>query len=80
MSLSLNRQKARDPAVEDDRVMSFAQWCEINSLSQATGRRLRKANKGPIFTQLSDRRVGVTVGNNRIWQAARAKPEADNVC
>jgi hypothetical protein len=75
MSLSLNRQSGG--VVDDDRVMSFALWCEINSLSQATGRRLRKAGKGPIFTQLSDRRVGVTVRNNRIWQAARAKTEAD---
>ena len=68
-----HRQSERDRALDEDRVMPFAQWCEVNNFSQATGRRLRKAGKGPVFTQLSDRRIGVTVGNNRRWQASRIR-------
>ena len=67
------RQSEHDRAIDDDRVMTFGQWCEVNSFSKATGRRLRKSGEGPVFTQLSDRRVGVTVGNNRAWQASRAR-------
>jgi hypothetical protein len=36
---------------------------------------LRKAGKGPVFTQISDRRIGVTVRNNRAWQESRAKSD-----
>jgi hypothetical protein len=60
-------------ALEDDRVMTFRTWCEINDFSQATGRRLRKSGQGPAFVRLSDRRIGVTVGANRAWQASRAR-------
>jgi hypothetical protein len=65
-------------ALDDDRVMTFRTWCEVNDFSEATGRRLRKSGQGPAFVRLSDRRIGVTVRNNRLWQAARAKTEADN--
>jgi hypothetical protein len=68
-----SRQSARDRAIDDDWVMSFAEWCRVNGFSLATGRRLRKAGRGPVFTQLSDRRIGVTVRNNRVWQASRAR-------
>lgn len=57
--------------MEDDRVLTFAQWCEINSFSRKTGERIIKAGKGPQFIQLSERRKGVTVGANRAWQASR---------
>jgi len=45
----------------------------VNNFPLATGRRLRKAGKGPVFTQISERKVGVTIRNNRIWQESRAK-------
>jgi len=76
------RQKsapARDREIElarafnDDRVMSLRQWCEVNGFSWDTGRRLLKAGKGPVITQISDRRIGITVGNNRKWQASRER-------
>jgi hypothetical protein len=67
------RRDERDRALDDQRIMTFAQWCEVNGFSLDTGRRLRKAGKGPIFTQVSDRRIGVTVANNRKWQAARER-------
>jgi hypothetical protein len=64
----------RGPPLDDDRrVLSFRQWCELNGLSPATGRRLIAAGTGPIITQLSPRRIGVTIGNNRRWQDSRAR-------
>jgi hypothetical protein len=69
------RNRAREHALNDDWVMPFSLWCEVNNFSPATGRRLRKAGKGPVFTQISDRRI-VTVRNNRIWQESRAKSDA----
>jgi hypothetical protein len=65
------RQSARDRALDDDWIIPFALWCQVNNFSPATGRRLRKAGKGPIFTQISDRRIGVSVRNNRLWQESR---------
>lgn len=67
------RQQERDRAVDDQRVLTIAQWCEVNGFSLDTGRRLIKAGKGPVITQISDRRIGVTVGNNRRWQQSRER-------
>jgi len=65
------RQSERDRANPDDhRVLSFRQWCELNGLSPATGRRIISAG---IVTQLSPRRIGITVANNARWQEARAR-------
>ena len=50
--------------LDDNRVLSFHQWCELNGFSPATGRRIINAGNGPIITQLSPRRIGVTVANN----------------
>jgi hypothetical protein len=58
---------------DDDEVLSFPNWCRLNDISTRTGRKLKAAGKGPIFTQVSDRRFGVTKRNNRIWQASRAR-------
>jgi hypothetical protein len=73
------RQSERDRALDDDRVMTFPEWCAVNGFSESTGRRLRKAGKAAVFTQLSDRRVGVTVRSNREWQESRkiATPQTE---
>ena len=73
------QRRQSDPAADRElglnhfRVMSFAQWCALNGISPATGRRLLRSGRGPIVTRLSDRRIGITVGNNRRWQEARAR-------
>jgi hypothetical protein len=76
MALTMERrvaaQSERARSVDDDRILSFRQWCELNGFSRDTGRRLRKSGAGPVFTQLSDRRIGVTVANNRAWVASRS--------
>jgi hypothetical protein len=58
---------------DDHRVLTFLQWCELNGFSQSTGNRIRKSGTGPIFTQLSPHRIGVTVANNRAWIESRAR-------
>jgi hypothetical protein len=63
---------ARDREIEPNQhqVLTFLEWCKLNKISPATGRRIRKSGKGPKFIRLSDRRIGVTVGDNRAWQEA----------
>jgi len=57
--------------MEDDRVMSFDDWCKLNGFSRSTGQRILAAGNGPTFIKLSERRKGVTVAENRRWQASR---------
>jgi hypothetical protein len=61
------RQSARDKAMhyerrrsgggddairpDDNRVLTLAQWCALNGISLATGRRLINAGTGPVITQ-----------------------------
>lgn len=59
------------PAWEGDCVLSFDEWCRLNGFSRSTGERMVKAGQGPVFVQLSARRKGVTVAENRRWQASR---------
>jgi predicted DNA-binding transcriptional regulator AlpA len=71
------RQSEQDRARNDDhRVLSFAEFCALNGFSQATGRRIIKQGIGPAVTQLSARRIGVTVANNAKWQASRTRASA----
>jgi predicted DNA-binding transcriptional regulator AlpA len=57
--------------VDEDRVMSFEDWCKLNGFSRSTGQRLIASGNGPRFIQLSEKRKGVTVGENRRWQQSR---------
>ncbi len=62
-----------DRARDDQRVMTLRQCAEVNGISLWTLQRLIKAGRGPVITQISDRRIGVTVGNNRKWQQSRER-------
>jgi predicted DNA-binding transcriptional regulator AlpA len=57
--------------VDDDRVMSFDDWCNLNGFSRSTGQRIVASGNGPRFIQLSEKRKGVTIGENRRWQQSR---------
>ena len=59
--------------LNDNRVLTFKQWTALNGISARTGRRILKAPGGPIVTRLSARRIGITVANNRRWQASRER-------
>jgi predicted site-specific integrase-resolvase len=66
-------QTERNPALDDQHVLTIKQWAEVNGFSWWTGQRLLKAGKGPVVTQISDRRIGITVANNRAWQRSRER-------
>ena len=71
----LQSDPARDRQIglNQNQVLKFADWCRLNGISTATGRRILKSGKGPIVTQLSARRIGITLGANAEWQASRAR-------
>jgi hypothetical protein len=62
-----------DREISAHQVLTFLEWCRLNKISPATGRRIRAAGKGPKFIRLSDRRIGVTVGENCAWQQANQR-------
>ncbi len=66
------RQSERDRA-NPNRVLGFRQWCQLNGFSESTGRRIINAGTGPVFLQLSARRIGVTIAANRAWQESRVR-------
>ena len=56
-----------------NQILTFEQWCLVNSLSKPTGKRIIDSGAGPIVTELSPRRIGISVGNNARWQQSRAR-------
>ena len=63
----------REIGLNQHQIIKFVDWCRLNGISMATGRRILKSGKGPVITQLSDRRIGISVRANAEWQAARAR-------
>jgi predicted site-specific integrase-resolvase len=63
-------------AFERHRAMSLKEWCDWRGISLATGKRQIKAGKGPRITQLSERRVAITVGDAIDHAEACAEPKA----
>jgi hypothetical protein len=59
-----------------DQVLTFLEWCKLNRISERTGRRILDAPDGPKVTILSRRRVGITVRDNRAWQASKEQARA----
>jgi hypothetical protein len=58
---------------DDAAVLTFLEWCALNGFSQRQGRRIVELGQGPVITQLSERKIGVSRKNNRLWQEARAR-------
>jgi hypothetical protein len=56
-----------------NQILTFHEWCRLNRISVRTGRRIIQRGEGPIVTQLSTKRIGISVGNNAAWQASRAR-------
>ena len=77
MSFRSSRRQHNIPALpatlNDNQVLTFRQWAALNGISARTGRRILAAPGGPIVTRLSPRRIGITVANNRQWQASRER-------
>ena len=56
-----------------DQILTFLDWCRLNRISERTGRRILQSGNGPVVTQLSNWRVGITVANNALWQQSRER-------
>jgi hypothetical protein len=61
------------PIINAEQVLTFAQWCALNALSERTGRRVLASGEGPAVTKLSVARIGITVSANRAWQQSRTR-------
>jgi len=57
----------------DAQVLTFAEWCRLNRISGRTGRRILLAPGGPTVVRLTTRKIGITVGANRLWQQSRER-------
>jgi hypothetical protein len=66
-------QAERDKAVDELRCITIRKWAEVCGFSIWTAKRLLDAGKGPKITQISDRRVGITVAHHREWLASRVR-------
>jgi hypothetical protein len=81
MSLEHSPGRARKKAArasfpeDDDRVMTIREWAALNGFSMSTAYRILNGpkEKRPVITQLSDKRIGITVKNNRLWQERMAR-------
>jgi hypothetical protein len=56
-----------------NQILVFLDWCRLNGLSERTGRRILTSGNGPVITQLSPNRFGITVANNAAWQRTRER-------
>jgi hypothetical protein len=73
--LQLRRDALNAPLSEShpDQVLTFNEWCRLNRFSGRTGRRILNGPNPPEVTMLSPKRIGITIGANRRWQAARTR-------
>jgi hypothetical protein len=67
--LRLRQRLAEDP----DALFTFVEWCAVNSFSERQGRDILASDDGPVVTQISERRIGISRRNNRAWQEARVR-------
>ena len=58
---------------DEVKVLTLREWAKLNGFSFMTAKRLFKRGEGPTTIQLSPRRVGVRVIDNRIWQEKRLR-------
>src|SRR5262249_3705736 len=72
--------KNRNPApaiplapTHPNQILTFPEWCRLNRVSVRTGRRILNSGTGPAVTQLSPKRIGITIGNNALWQKSKER-------
>jgi hypothetical protein len=54
-------------ATDEDAILTFLEWCALNGLSERQGRRVLARGGGPVITQLSPKRIGISRRHNREW-------------
>jgi hypothetical protein len=73
MTTAIERRRQQTLLEDPDEVLTFKHWCCINKISERSGRRILDAPDGPVVTQMSARRIGITRRNNRAWQQSRER-------
>jgi hypothetical protein len=58
---------------ENLKVIPWRVWCAQKGISVDTARRLRERGKAPRIIQISERRIGVTVADDREWTLERVR-------
>ncbi len=62
------------PLTADElKVLTLHEWAALNTLSFQTAKRILAEGHGPKTVQLSARRIGVRMIDNRIWQEERLR-------
>jgi hypothetical protein len=70
-SLQEAQRRLAQMRIDEDRVLTFKDWCVLNGFSERTGRRIIDSPDRPTITRLSPRRIGISVRNHRIWAQSR---------
>jgi hypothetical protein len=65
--VTVTEQVSLFPINPDHRVMTLAEWRKLRNVSPSGERRMRKKGLGPKLTHLTERRLGVTVRDDREW-------------
>ena len=73
---ALERQSSANTAPQPNRVRSFQETAELAGISVATLRRRIKDGTGPVVTQMSLRRKGVTDRHREVWLEECARDQA----
>jgi hypothetical protein len=70
----MSRGKQHIPTTLDDqKILTFQQWCKLISVSPATGNRILRSGDGPKVIQLTERRFGIRVADNARWLEQRVR-------
>ena len=69
------REAERQNSRRSQRILSFKDWCALNNISEATGRRIIRAGKVRV-TRLSERRIGIGEDDNADYQARCARGQS----
>jgi len=67
------RARGEHLTADELKVLTIKQWAELNSLSFQTAKNMISAGDGPRIVQLTKRRIGIRVIDNRIWQEERLR-------
>jgi hypothetical protein len=54
-------------------ILTFNEWCAVNGISPRTGRRIISGPDGPVVTQLSAKRIGISIANHLAWLKSRER-------
>jgi hypothetical protein len=69
----MSRTNERRYTREDLCVIPWRAWCASKGISIDTARRMRERGKAPRIIKISDRRIGVTIADDREWTMERIR-------